>query len=180
MDEYERNMKAHSNERNKFMGSKEMLIEQEQQLSVAKQRFREAQDELDELRACIQDQASQLEDYRNKYLVAQQQVEEQRRQIDVMEMENQRISEQVSCEIQRVKNQFQEKLAELSPLPDILKATQLKLQEEQHIRGIAERNLDALSRELQMYKDKLACMANQMEKQKNDQMLGEDERVSEY
>lgn len=77
------------------MGSKEMLIEQEQQLAVAKQRFREAQDELDELRACIQDQATQLDDYRNKYLVAQQQVEEQRRQIDVMEMENQRISEQV-------------------------------------------------------------------------------------
>lgn len=35
---------------------------------VAKQRFREAQDELEELRSLIQDQASQLEDYRNKYL----------------------------------------------------------------------------------------------------------------
>lgn len=35
---------------------------------VAKQRFREAQDELEELRSLIQDQAAQLEDYRNKYL----------------------------------------------------------------------------------------------------------------
>jgi len=35
---------------------------------VAKQRFRESQDELEELRSLIQDQATQLEDYRNKYL----------------------------------------------------------------------------------------------------------------
>lgn len=50
-------------------GSKEQLVEQEQALLVAKQRFREAQDELEELRSLIQDQASQLEDYRNKYLL---------------------------------------------------------------------------------------------------------------
>lgn len=49
-------------------GHKEHLIEQEQALMVAKQRFREAQDELEELRSLIQDQAAQLEDYRNKYL----------------------------------------------------------------------------------------------------------------
>lgn len=42
------------------------MIEQEQQLAVAKQRFREAQDELEELRSFIQDQQSQLDDYRNK------------------------------------------------------------------------------------------------------------------
>lgn len=49
-------------------GHKEQLIEQEQALMVAKQRFREAQDESEELRSSIQDQAAQLEDYRNKYL----------------------------------------------------------------------------------------------------------------
>lgn len=35
---------------------------------VAKQRFRESQDELEELRSLIQEQAAQLESYRNKYL----------------------------------------------------------------------------------------------------------------
>lgn len=49
-------------------GFKEQMIEQEQALIVFKQRFREAQDELEELRSMIQDQAAQLEDYRNKYL----------------------------------------------------------------------------------------------------------------
>ena len=50
-------------------GSKEQLIEQEQALLVAKQRFRDAQDELEELRSLTQDQSAQLEDYRNKYLM---------------------------------------------------------------------------------------------------------------
>lgn len=44
------------------------MVEQEQALLMAKQRFRKAQDELEELRSLIQDQAAQLEDYRNKYL----------------------------------------------------------------------------------------------------------------
>ncbi|EZA46509.1 hypothetical protein X777_00086, partial [Ooceraea biroi] len=83
-------------------GHKEQLIEQEQALMVAKQRFRESQDELDELRSLIQDQAAQLEDYRNKYLQAQQQVEEQRRQLDLMEMDNARMNENVTLEIGRV------------------------------------------------------------------------------
>lgn len=51
-----------------MIGFKEQMVEQEQTLIVFKQRFREAQDELEELRSLIQDQAAQLEDYRNKYL----------------------------------------------------------------------------------------------------------------
>lgn len=41
-------------------------MEMEQQLQVAKQRFREAQDEMDELRALTEEQQTQLKDYRNK------------------------------------------------------------------------------------------------------------------
>lgn len=177
-EELEKEMKKSSDEKNKLMGSKEMLVEQEQQLIVAKQRFREAQDELEETRALIGDQAAQLEDYRNKYLQAQQLVEEQRRQIDMMELENNRVSEQVAVEIQRVKTQFQEKLAELSPLPDILKNTQLKLQEETQLRILAERNAEAISRELQMARDKENSLLNDMDKVRSDQILNEDERAA--
>lgn len=42
------------------------MIDLEQQLNVAKQRFRDAQDELEELRNFVQDQNEQLSDYRNK------------------------------------------------------------------------------------------------------------------
>ncbi|EFN85074.1 Outer dense fiber protein 2 [Harpegnathos saltator] len=156
-------LKLIEEERGNFEGHKEQLVEQEQALMVAKQRMRETQDELEELRSTTQDLSAQLEDYRNKYLQAQQQVEEQRRQMDLMEMDNARMNENVTLEIGRVKNQFQEKLAELAPLPDILKQSQTKLQETQQMRLIAERNCEDLSRELQGYKDKLQIQQNEME-----------------
>lgn len=96
----------------------------------------------------------------------------------MMEMENSRIAEQVNLEIQRVKNQFQEKLQELTPLPDILKNTQLKLQEAQQMHLMAERNNEALARELQAFKDRAAEMANQLEQQRSDQMMGADDKAN--
>lgn len=150
-------------EKNKLSGNKEQMIEQEQALIVAKQRFRDAQDELDELRSLTQDQCAQLEDYRNKYLMAQQKVEEQRHQLDLMELDNVRMNENVTLEIGRVKNQFQDKLAELAPLPDILKQTQLKLQESQQLRQISERHCDDLSREIFDYKDKIESIQKEMD-----------------
>lgn len=62
------NVLYYNNIINLKLGFKEQMVEQEQTLIVFKQRFREAQDELEELRSLIQDQAAQLEDYRNKYL----------------------------------------------------------------------------------------------------------------
>lgn len=103
-------------------------------------------------------------------------MEEQRRTIDMMEMENQRISEQVNLEIQRVKNQFQEKLTELMPLPDILKSTQMKLQEAQQMHLLAERNNEAIARELQQYKDKVAALTDQMDVARNGNLTNADEK----
>ncbi|XP_014608308.1 PREDICTED: uncharacterized protein LOC106789023 [Polistes canadensis] len=155
---------------------KEQMMEQEQALIMAKQRFGKAQDELEELRSLIQDQAAQLEDYRNKYLQAQQQVEEQRRQLDLMEMDNARMNENVTLEIGRVKNQFQEKLAELAPLPDILKQTQMKLQEAQQMRLVAERNCEDLSRELLGCKDKIQTLQSQLDALRNEHQTLQEER----
>ncbi|OAD52684.1 Outer dense fiber protein 2 [Eufriesea mexicana] len=167
-------LKAMEAEKDKYEGFKEQMVEQEQTLIVFKQRFREAQDELEELRSLIQDQAAQLEDYRNKYL--QQQVEEQRRQLDLMEMDNARMNENVTLEIGRVKNQFQEKLAELAPLPDILKQTQVKLQEAQQMRLVAERNCEDLSREVIGCKDKIQTLQNQLDVLRSEHQAIQDER----
>ncbi|XP_054010205.1 uncharacterized protein LOC128893345 [Hylaeus anthracinus] len=169
-------LKAIESEKDKYEGFKEQMVEQEQQLIVVKQRFREAQDELEELRSLIQDQSAQLEDYRNKYLQAQQQVEEQRRQLDLMEMDNARMNENVTLEIGRVKNQFQEKLAELAPLPDLLKQTQVKLQEAQQMRLVAERNCEDLSRELIGCKDKMQTLQNQLDVLRSEYQAIQDER----
>jgi outer dense fiber protein 2 len=96
----------------------------------------------------------------------------------MLEMDANRVNEQVNLEIQRVKSQFQEKLQELLPLPDLLKSTQLKLQETQQMHLLAERNNEALNRDLQIYKDKIAEITEQMDKVRSDNMLGADEKTT--
>lgn len=172
----EKRLKQLEGEKTKMLGSKEQLFEQEQQMNVIKLRYREAQDEIDELKNQLEDHTSQLEDYRNKYLQAQQQVEEQIRQIDHMELEHQRAREEQLAEIQRIKQCFQEKLSELTPLPDILKETQLKVQEAQQLRMIAERNLEDLQRELQDSKERSNTLLRRIESERSTQQLGLDER----
>lgn len=113
-----------------------------------------------------------------QYLEAKQEAEEQRRQIDFLEMEASRVNEQVNLEIKRVKCQFQEKLQELMPLPELLQNTQLKLQELQQMHLLAERNNESLTKELQMYKSKMIEIADQMNQARSDQELGQNEKVS--
>ncbi|XP_046400750.1 trichohyalin-like [Ischnura elegans] len=101
---------------------------QTSQVMFLEQQLRDAKDELEELHMKQQECEYQEEYYREKYLLAQQQVEEQRRQIEMMEADNRRITKQVEEEIQRVKCQFQEKLEELKSLPEVLRTTQCRLQ----------------------------------------------------
>ncbi|KAJ9597279.1 hypothetical protein L9F63_011850, partial [Diploptera punctata] len=154
--------------------SKEQMIEQEQQLMLAKQRFREASDELEELQSTLEDQSAQLDDYKNKYLQAQEQVEEQRRRIEMLEIDKSRISEQVNIELQRIKNQFQEQLHELTPLPDILTATQMKLSESQQKKKLAERSVEELSQALK----EIANLQREMNDNRTSIQFGSDERTA--
>ncbi|XP_063974675.1 outer dense fiber protein 2 isoform X2 [Diachasmimorpha longicaudata] len=165
-------------ERNKFGGSREQMIEDKHRLMVTEQRHKESLEELEELRLSNQEYLLQLEDYRNKYLKAQETVEEQTRQLDMMEMDNARMNENVTLEIGRVKNQFQEKLAELAPLPEILKQSQLKLQESQQMRAVAERNCDELDRELLMAKDKIGALSSQLDNLRSENSILKGEKGS--
>ncbi|XP_052746742.1 outer dense fiber protein 2-like [Bicyclus anynana] len=143
---------------NMLMGTKEQAFEQEVNVRALKQCYREARDEIDELRLLMKEQNNQLQDYRVKYLQAQQLVEEQRRQMDMMDMDNTRISEQINLEIQRVKLKFQEKLQELAPIPDLLKATQIRLKDAQQSQAIAEHNAEQLARELNSAREKVHAL----------------------
>lgn len=163
MIDLQERLKKFESERNKLGGSREQMIEDKHRLMVAEQRHKSALEELEELRLSSQEYLLQVEDYRNKYLKAQETVEEQTRQLDMMEMDNARMNENVTLEIGRVKNQFQEKLAELAPLPEILKQSQLKLQESQQMRAMAERNCEDMDRELLAAKDKIGAISSQLE-----------------
>ncbi|KAH9638343.1 hypothetical protein HF086_006523 [Spodoptera exigua] len=140
---------------NMLLGTKEQAFEQEVNVRSLKQCYREAREEIDELRTLMKEQNDQLQDYRVKYLQAQQLVEEQRRQMDMMDMDNTRISEQINLEIQKVKLKFQEKLQELAPIPDLLKATQMRLKDAQQAQALAEHNAEQLARELNCAREKV-------------------------
>lgn len=53
--------------------------------------------------------------------------------------------------------QFQEKLQELSPLPDLLKGAQIQLQEAKELQKLAEDSSQQLSYELHRVKEKVGA-----------------------
>ncbi|XP_022833262.1 paramyosin-like isoform X2 [Spodoptera litura] len=155
MRELEMKFEGLATHTNMLLGTKEQAFEQEVNVRALKQCYREAREEIDELRTLMKEQNDQLQDYRVKYMQAQQLVEEQRRQMDMMDMDNTRISEQINLEIQKVKLKFQEKLQELAPIPDLLKATQMRLKDAQQAQALAEHNAEQLARELNCAREKV-------------------------
>lgn len=75
----------------------------------------------------MKEQSSQLEDYRSKYLTAQQKVEEQCAIIEKLNMNNKRIEKQINLEIKEIRCKFQEKLSDLLQYPKLLENEQIKV-----------------------------------------------------
>lgn len=101
------------------------------ELEIVRKQYNELLDEQDEFKVIIKEQSTQVEEYRDKFMKAQQIVEEQRRQIENMEVNNGEIEQQINMEIQRIKSEFQKKLREFTPLPKMLENEQLKVHESQ-------------------------------------------------
>ncbi|XP_053665172.1 uncharacterized protein LOC128714322 [Anopheles marshallii] len=91
---------------------------------VLKKRCTELLDEQDEFRVLIREQANQLDEYRARYLAAQQQVEEQRLQMGKLQVTNRRVEKQINFEIEQIKRKFQDKLRHLTPYPRMLEDEQ--------------------------------------------------------
>lgn len=104
------------------------------ELNALKTRCSELLNERDEFKALIEEQAIQCEEYREKYLKAQQMVEEQKLQMEKLDATNHRIEEQINLEIQRIKSKFQDKLRQLAPFPRLLET------EEQKVRDLRKSN----------------------------------------
>ncbi|CAD6998105.1 unnamed protein product [Ceratitis capitata] len=97
------------------------------ELIVLRQRVADLKEEQTEFKCLMKEQSQQLEDYRNKYLVAQQKVEEQSVTLDKLNMNNKRIEKQINTEVKEIRAKFQEKLNELLHFPKLLENEQLKL-----------------------------------------------------
>lgn len=96
------------------------------EVEICKKRVRDLEQEQEEHKILIAEQRDQVEDYRQKYMQAQQKVLEQKCHMDNMELTNKKIEEQINLEIRRIKCKFQEKLKELAPLPQLLENQKFK------------------------------------------------------
>ncbi|CAB3225942.1 unnamed protein product [Arctia plantaginis] len=140
----------------------------DEEVASLKIQIRDMKEEMEELKITMTEKTEQLQDYRAKYLQAQQHVEELKRQLDVIELDNKQVSDQIQIEIQKMKMQFQEKLQELAPLPDLLKGAQMQLQEAKQLQSLAEDSSHQLSCELHRVKEKLVVAVNNLNQEKAD------------
>lgn len=97
------------------------------ELNLLRARVNELKEEQQEFKCIMKEQSQQLEDYRNKYMLAQQKVEEQCVSLEKLNMNNKRIEQQINTEVKEIRSKFQEKLNELLHFPKLLENEQLKL-----------------------------------------------------
>lgn len=125
------------------------------ELDMMERKCKELSEEKQEFNHLIKEQSLQIENYREKFLQAQQKVEEQRLRLESMEMNNRQIEDQINIEIKRIKSKFQEKLKELSHFPKLLENEQLKLLEMHREKEILENSIETTICELRQCKQKL-------------------------
>lgn len=85
--------------------------------------------EIEDYQNMIQELQYQVSLYRDKFLKAQQRVEEQKLALETLTTTNKKIEDQVNCEILKIKEKFQHKLSELCPYPKMYEEGKLELEE---------------------------------------------------
>lgn len=128
------------------------------QLNICKRRIRDLLEEQEDFKSLIVEQQKQMNDYRDKYLQAQQKVIEQKCQMDGMEVNNKRIEEQINSEMHRIKKRFQDKLQELAPLPKLLENEQFRLIEMTKRNDELESKISIVCKELRQTKKELNAL----------------------
>ncbi|XP_055592723.1 thyroid receptor-interacting protein 11 [Uranotaenia lowii] len=125
------------------------------ELDLLKKRCSELLDEHDEFKILIKEQGEQLDEYRKKFLDAQQTVEEQKLKMNKMDITNNRIEEQINIEVQRIKAKFQDKLRKLLPFPGLLEA------EETKVKNLKDSN-EKLLAELKKSAKEIRCLESKL------------------
>ncbi|KFB42329.1 AGAP008186-PA-like protein [Anopheles sinensis] len=125
---------------------------------MLKKRCRELLDEQDQFRVLIREQSTQLEDYREKYLDAQQKTEEQRLQLDKLRITNKRVEAQINYEVEQIKRKFQDKLRELTPYPRLLEEEEAKCEQLKESNQTLYSELERALKQAKTLEDRLASV----------------------
>lgn len=85
--------------------------------------------EIEDYKSMIHELQYQINLYRDKFMKAQEKVEEQKLSLVTLTATNQKIEEQVNDEVSRIKEKFQQKLSELCPYPKLYEEGRIELAE---------------------------------------------------
>ncbi|XP_013098320.2 outer dense fiber protein 2 [Stomoxys calcitrans] len=124
------------------------------EIHLLTERINDLKEEQIEFKCLMKEQSCQLDDYRKKYLTAQQKVEEQGVLIEKLNMNNKRIEKQINLEIKEIRNKFQEKLNDLLQYPKLLENEQIKVAKLCKQKEELEHKLTIVCKELKGLKDK--------------------------
>ncbi|XP_058861439.1 outer dense fiber protein 2-like isoform X1 [Acipenser ruthenus] len=90
-----------------------------------------SQSEVQQLKASVKQYGSLVDSYKSQVLKTRSEADEYSLKLELAEEEGQQIREELNKEIDLVRRQLQGRMSELEPLPELLKLTELKLQESQ-------------------------------------------------
>lgn len=122
------------------------------ELILLRNRVNELKEEQVEFKCLMKEQSLQLEDYRNKYLNAQQKVEEHTTTIEKLNLNNKRIEKQINMEVKEIRMKFQEKLNDLLQFPKLLENEQIKVAQLCKEKEEVEKKLVVVCKELKIVK----------------------------
>lgn len=133
-------------DKNKIKSSKDCTFRLDQEDNFAVQTFTNGNEELEGMKALIADLATQLDEYRNKYMKTLQMAEELKKQKEILEIEYTTMN---AIEVQKLKLENQEYLKELVPMKELLTVNQLKLREREQMHTTTLETVAQLSQKLE-------------------------------
>ncbi|XP_039620251.1 outer dense fiber protein 2-like isoform X2 [Polypterus senegalus] len=98
-------------------------------ISANEEKINISQTEVQQLKASIKQYENLVDNYKSQILKTRTEADEYCLKLEMAERESQKLHEEVNKEVELVRRQLQGRLTDLEPLPELLKATELKLQD---------------------------------------------------
>nr|XP_060613176.1 outer dense fiber protein 2 isoform X1 [Anolis sagrei ordinatus] len=107
------------------------------------ERMNEAQQEIAKLKASLKNYEAMIETYKSQVVKTRMEADEVTVKLEACDKENKALKEEMAKEIENARKQFQNQVAELEKLPEILKITETKLAEcQDQLKSYEKKNMD--------------------------------------
>ncbi|XP_063000949.1 outer dense fiber protein 2 isoform X1 [Elgaria multicarinata webbii] len=112
-------------------------------MTPVEERLNQAQQEVAKLKASLKSYEGLIETYKNQVLKTRMEADEVTLKLELCDKENKALKEEMNKEIENARKQFQNQVAELEKLPEILKITESKLAEcQDQLKSYEKKNMD--------------------------------------